>query len=274
MSSGGEQWELCPTCGGSGVYEDATCPTCGGRGEINIGSGGGGGGGDSGGGDSGGGGGGSYPVTSQRSFLDGVPLSSVKKAKLLTKAGGYLTVARLVYKNVLYDIFKNANHGAVLYSGDYGSFVFVSPEGRIDYGAAASMTIGALLEYLRDVTARNPIPAWDEFFSWFHSVSAQVGQVLASAHSAYMISPNDPERLAQIGIPALDTVEDFATFLDTFSSAMAQGVPDEEGVMPSDLPAGLYQVDERAFAFGALITELKEDGTESAMMALMFVFRE
>ena len=106
-----------------------------------------------------------------------------------------------------------------------------------------------------------------------------LGRIVALGDSILKGIQMDPETKRyvtrnEIGIPALDTVTDFASFLDAISSALAQGVPDEEGVLPSDIPAGIYQMEDKAFAFGALITALKDDGTESAMMSLMFVFRE
>ena len=216
---------------------------------------------------------GGYGTTSQGQFLSGVPLAALKKAKFLTKVGGFLTMARLVYRNTVYDISKTSQTGAVLYSGGYDGFVFVAPDDRLDFAAIPGMTMGALMDYLYTTTSETRIPAWDDFFEWFHQVSEQITQVLESAHRAFLISPNS-ERYFQIGIPALGAVSDFPSFADAFRSALSDGVADETGVLPKDVAAEEFQVAEKAFAFGASITTLDEEGNEKELLSLMFLFRE
>ena len=206
-------------------------------------------------------------MSSAYGFFNGVPLASVKHARFITKAGHFYTLARLIFNNTVYETSKTAENGAVVFDGGYANWVFIAPDGRLDYGTMAEMTLGEMLDHLVTTTTASPIPAWDEFAAWLSGSGDRVGQVLAKATRAFVVSVNDPgeENAIECGVPAFQGFTNFPTFLQCIAAATEPA----HGESAAD-----YRTAEKAYSFGVMVLGLDDEGVEKEMMTLLFTFRE
>ena len=201
-----------------------------------------------------------YDSQGSATFLpNGVPIYAVKKATFKDKMGVLHSLLKMVYNSVTYNFTETAQGGAVIFQNDYTGWEFVAPDGRLDFSAYNSMTLGEALSAIRQTLVTNPVPSWDKFAEWVYSTGSYPKYVLANS-KAY-VSPYGGS-YTQISSPDFTSMSGntFVDFLDVLINAMGN----------SNLPMSEFRTGETEFKY--LIDLQNTSG--NTLINMTFVFRE
>lgn len=199
-----------------------------------------------------------------KNFLSGVPMASIKHAKFLTKAGAFYTMAKIIYNNKVYETSKTAENGAVLFDGDYTNWVFVAPDGKLDFDGMNTMSLLDALTYIADAETAVSIPAWDEFCVWIGTLKDEMNQIFENANRCLLASVNT-ENVTEINAPHFDAFADFAGFVGAIITACEPA---------ADAMADDFRTAEKAYSFYLTFTALDKEGNEKNELTMMMTFRE
>lgn len=141
------------------------------------------------------------------SFLDGVPLSSVKNARFVDKLGSMFTLARLVLNGITYR-FTASRDGAVFINTSSLSMSFVSPEDLLDEDVLLTMTVSELLEAIAQACETTYVSAWEDYVAWMADEDSlvELNAMLLMLDAAFVGE-------TQVEMPVFTVQENFSGFV-------------------------------------------------------------
>lgn len=124
----------------------------------------------------------------QGGFFDGVPLSSVKNARFIDKAGAFFTMAKLLYNGIIYDFTggSGGDSGSVVVDPDYLTWRFVAPDGMFDISALEKLTLSEMLLSIADTEEQTPIKEWEDFAAFMAQPNTAQNIQTVFEKAAYM----------------------------------------------------------------------------------------
>lgn len=197
-----------------------------------------------------------FDYNGETEFWRNIPLRTVKKA-LFHKGSMVRALAKMVLNGVTYNFKETAQGGAVIVPPGYSAIEFVSPDGRIDYNALLSGSLGNTFTASIEVLKVKPIPAWDKFAAWFGS-QPQIGQISGEGVPCELRTL-DGQFATAISMPNIKGVTDMVSLLEAVKTAT---------VAAHSQPLAQYQLDDAAFGWVLRL------GDSSDFMDVGFLFRE
>lgn len=182
-----------------------------------------------------------------KGVFDDLDWGTVRNARFLSGAGGYVTLARIVLNGASHNL--GTENGAVTFGEDYTDWRFIAPKGRWDMAYFETMTLREALCIIREDAENVPIPAWDDFFAFLgepekeHHVNSVLHGKTSSIRVAY-------RRSALPLIKGMTDFPHFASWLDE-SVGAAGDLPASRFINGQDLiiPMDLYTSVPTAFRF-------------------------
>lgn len=198
--------------------------------------------------------------------FNGIPLRTLKNMKFTTKLGTAYNLLKMIINGITYNVEETSQNGAVVFSSDYGGWVFVAPDDRLDFDSYTNMTFGEVMDDMEAVLSEKPIPAWDSFVEWLNSRLGEDGIPVENANRITIktCSCPDGDYETEVGMPSF-TATNCVEFLENLEVAFSAAL---------DHPASHYMSTTGGVAFVLNVYSVNDDGTETLTLAMAFTFRE
>lgn len=198
--------------------------------------------------------------------FNGIPLRTLKKVMYSTKLGTMYNLLKMIVNGVTYNFEETAQNGAVIFNDDYSGWVFIAPDGRLNFEAYPGMLVGEVFDDMEAILSEKPIPSWDAFVNWLNSFLGESGLPITSISRVTIVPASGNGEVSEVGVDlpsfaATNCVE----FLENLESAFSSML---------DLPASYFKSSTGGFAFTLCVYGLTSEGKETEGINMAFTFRE